>query len=143
MHKILPIFISSVYGVSFVLLIGALPAITQQVKTTVTMGAIIHLDPNDAPRAGQASSAWFKLTQRGGTVISADDCNCQLTIYSQVTKQPITDHLPLMIAAADPQAIGTTLTFPNVGAYTLVLSGQSKDDRFDPFELEFPVTVGP
>jgi hypothetical protein len=149
MHRVLPLFILSVFGIAFAPLIGALPSIAyRQMATSTTVGATMHLEPNDMPHAGQASPTWFMLTQRGGSIIPPANCRCEIAVYDannqDLSVGTNTIHHPLSTVSVNQhQAIGTTVTFPAAGNYTVVLSGQSQDKSFDPFELIFPVIVSP
>ena len=142
MHRLLPLFILSIFGISFAPLIGALPSIAYR-QMTSAVGASMHLEPQDTPRAKQASPTWFMLTQRGGGLISPESCACQVAVYN-VSNQAIAQNSPLSVTSVEAhQAIGMTLTFPTSGTYRVVLSGRSKDESFQPFELTFPVIVSP
>jgi len=142
MDRILPIFILSVIGISMSPLIGALPSLAYR-QMSSAVGASLHLEPHDMPRAKQASPAWFMLTQRGGSLIPPQNCACQVAVYDS-NHQAIAPNLPLSTTLVEShQAIGTTMTFPTPGTYMVVLSGRSQDESFQPFELTFPVIVSP
>lgn len=124
----------------------ATPAIAHEVQISDQVGGTLHIEPNDSPRAGQPSTTWFLLTQRGGETIPLSACNCQLSIYSQpysASSTPLQRPTLQAISAEGRQGVpGTTITFPNAGRYELVLRGSPKGDRsFAPFELRFSVTV--
>ncbi|MDP5017353.1 MAG: hypothetical protein NWQ43_08640, partial [Dolichospermum sp.] len=53
------------------------------VKISADVGGTVHLEPNDNPRSGEVTQAWFALTRRGGKVIPLKDCHCQLAIYAE------------------------------------------------------------
>ena len=147
MHRILPFFIWTVCSSAIIPLAFALPLIAHQERMGTSVGAMIHLDPNDSPYAKKPTLTWFMLTRRGGSMISPSDCNCHVAVYN-ARNQSIAHDLPLSTMSMEGhqkghQAIRTTITFPKPGAYTVVLSGQSKDRSFEPFELKFPVTVRP
>ena len=116
------------------------------VQISENVGATIHLEPNDNPRAGEVTQIWFALTRKGGKVIPLKDCNCQLAIY---TEPHVTGELALIeprlksIQAERYQDIpGAEVTFPKPGAYQLQLSGKPVNEgSFKPFELKFVVTV--
>lgn len=120
-------------------------AIAHKVELADTVGATLHIEPTDTPRAGEPTTAWFALTRRGGQPIPLADCDCQLAVFSQPSAS--TDPLltpPLQpITAEGYQAIpGAELTFPQVGAYELVLSGAPRGAaNFAPFELRYDITV--
>lgn len=145
MHKILPIFISAVCGLTFVPMIIALPLIAHQSRMTTTSSdgveAMIHVDPDDTPLAGQDSQTWFMLSQTNGRMISLERCNCQVMVYN-ASNEPIADDLSLStLSVQGHDVISTTINFPAPGPYTVVLSGTAKDESFAPFELEFPITA--
>lgn len=135
-------------GIGAAVLLSGLPAQAHQVKTTETIGATLHIEPNDTPRAGESSQAWFALTRQGGATVPLDQCDCQLAIYDG-SVEPETAEDPLLT----PQLVPTSaegfvdipsaeIEFPAVGSYTLVLSGKPTDgDAFGEFELAFEVTV--
>ncbi len=116
------------------------------VKISADVGGTIHLEPNDSPRAGEVTQAWFLLTRKGGQVIPLKDCHCQLAVYAEphVTGEPaLIEPLLKPIQAERYQNIpGTEFIFPKPGAYQLQLSGTPVTvGSFQPFELKFLVTV--
>lgn len=116
------------------------------VKISADVGGTVHLEPNDSPRAGEVTPAWFLLTRKGGQVIPLKDCHCQLAIYAEphVTGEPaLIQPLLKPIQAERYQGIpGAEFIFPKPGAYQLQLSGTPVTaGSFLPFELKFLVTV--
>ena len=121
-------------------------ALAHTVKISADVGGTVHLEPNDNPRAGEATQAWFALVQKGGKVIPLKDCNCRLAIYAEphAEGEPALLEPPLQpIQAERYEGIpGAKITFPKPGAYQLQLSGKPiNQGSFQPFELKFPVTV--
>ncbi|MFM7405357.1 MAG: hypothetical protein ACKO3K_01470 [Cuspidothrix sp.] len=121
-------------------------ALAHTVKVSGDVGATIHLEPNDNPRSGEVTPAWFALMQKGGKVIPLKDCNCRLSIYAElyVEGEPALLEPPLQAVQAERyEGIpGAKITFPKPGAYELRLSGKPRNEgSFQPFELKFPVTV--
>lgn len=122
------------------------PAFAHQVKIANDVGATIHIEPNDNPRAGEVSQAWFALTRKGGKVIPLKDCNCQLAVYSKPRKPGeaalLTPTLKPISAERYQGIPGADITFPKPSAYQLQLSGKpSGGENFQPFEFNFEVTV--
>ncbi|NJP12035.1 MAG: hypothetical protein HC866_23290 [Leptolyngbyaceae cyanobacterium RU_5_1] len=147
MHKILPIFVSTVCGFSIAPLIIVPPLIAHQQQNAANVEVMIHLDPDDSPFAGKPTLTWFMLMRNNGDMIAPANCNCRVTAYDSGNKA-IAHHLPLSTIQLEGhkkghQGIRTTITFPKPGSYTVVLSGQARDNSFNPFELKFPVTVRP
>jgi hypothetical protein len=122
------------------------PASAHKVKITEDVGATLHIEPNDNPRAGEPAQAWFALTRKGGKTIALSECNCQLLVFSEPRKP---DELAILkptlksIIAERYQGIpGADITFPKPGAYQLQLIGKSTNaESFKPFEFKFEVTV--
>ena len=134
-------------GIGWLLLLAlAMPAFAHQVDVAEDVGGTLHIEPNDIPRAGESSLAWFALTQKGGEVISLAHCDCKLSLYTQPYDPgdaPIEQPALTAVSAEGYEGIpGAQITFPVVGAYELVLTGEpTDDDDFTPFELRFDVTV--
>lgn len=124
---------------------AANPAIAHLVEISGDVGATLHIEPNDRPRAGEPSLTWFALTREGGRSIPLDACNCELAVYARSTStdEPIQEPPLRAISAEGYQDIpGTEITFPEVGAYELVLRGEPiTPEDFQPFELRFDITV--
>jgi hypothetical protein len=121
-------------------------AFAHKVKTSADVGAILHIEPNDQPRAGEKAKTWFALTQKGGKIIPLQDCNCQLAIYAQphTPGEPALLEPPLKPVAAERYqgTPGTEITFPRPGIYQLQLSGKPVGQKkFQPFKFNFEVTV--
>jgi hypothetical protein len=123
-----------------------LPASAHKIETAEDVGATLHIEPNDTPRAGEVAQAWFALARKGGKIIPLKECNCELAVYSQPRE---TGEAPLIqptlqpISAERYQGIpGAKITFPKPGAYQLELTGKpANGTNFQPFELKFDVTV--
>ncbi|MEH2234722.1 hypothetical protein [Nostoc sp.] len=122
------------------------PASAHQVEVAGDVGGTLHVEPNDNPRAGEASQAWFALTRRGGKVIPLAQCNCRLAVYAQpyVGGEPALLEPELKPVATERyQGIpGAEIVFPKPGIYELQLNGKPVSGaRFKPFKFKFEVTV--
>ena len=100
MYRILPIFIWVVCSSAIIPLAFALPLIAHQEKTSASVGATIHLEPNDSPYARKPTLTWFMLTRRGGAMLSPSTCNCRVAVYDS-RQQAIAHHLPLSTMAME------------------------------------------
>jgi hypothetical protein len=121
-------------------------ALAHKVEVSADVGATLHIEPNDTPRAGETALAWFALTRKGGKAIPLAQCDCQLAVYAE-------PHIPGEPALLEPslQAVnaerfqsipGADITFPKPGIYQLQLTGKPKPGaNFQPFEFKFDVTV--
>ena len=117
-------------------------SLAHEVQIADDVGATLHIEPDDVPLAGAPTTAWFALTQAGGTVIPLDQCNCRLTLYDNDTVAVETPLLTPISAEGFTDIPSAVVTFPEVGAYELVLQGSPQGDvEFSPFELRFEVVV--
>jgi hypothetical protein len=122
------------------------PLAAHEVEISNEVGGTLHIEPNDSPKAGTSSLAWFALARRGGQPIPLADCNCKLSVYAQPrssgdapTQQPTLSATSAEGRTGVPSA---NITFPRAGAYELVLQGSPvSTGAFSPFELRFAVTV--
>ncbi|MEH1825030.1 MAG: hypothetical protein V7L22_06630 [Nostoc sp.] len=122
------------------------PASAHKVEVGGDVGGTLHIEPNDNPRAGEPSQAWFALTRRGGRVIPLSQCNCQLAVYAEpyAAGEPALLEPELKPVSAERyQGIpGAEVVFPKPGIYELQLNGKPVSGaRFKPFEFKFEVTV--
>ncbi|MCC5613055.1 hypothetical protein LC612_41870 [Nostoc sp. CHAB 5834] len=122
------------------------PVLAHKVEISGDVGGTLHIEPNDNPRAGEPSQAWFALTRRGGRVIPLSQCNCQLAVYAQpyaAGEPPLLEPQLEPVAAERYQGIpGAEVVFPKPGIYQLQLNGKPVSGaRFKPFEFKFEVTV--
>jgi len=122
------------------------PVSAHKVEVAGDVGGTLHIEPNDNPRAGEPSQAWFALTRRGGRVIPLSQCNCQLAVYAEpyaAGEPPLLEPQLEPVAAERYQGIpGAEVVFPKPGIYQLQLNGKPvSGGRFKPFEFKFEVTV--
>ncbi len=127
-------------------LLTALPAYAHEVEISNDVGATLHIEPDDKPKAGNPTEIWFALTAKGGQVIPLSECNCNLKVYSDPSKAGATPLLepPLKQKAVEQyQNIPSAeVIFPKIGAYRLELSGSPKPNaKFSPFNLSYKVVV--
>ena len=115
-----------------VLLFSALHASAHVLKTDGTIGAVLHVDPNDQPSAGSVSTFFFDLTDTSKRFAVAD-CLCTFTINAggkEVFAQPVASLDPISYTFADP------------GVYTVTLAGAPRDGSgFQPFSLPYDIRV--
>ncbi|WP_238846015.1 hypothetical protein [Nostoc edaphicum] len=122
------------------------PASAHKVEVSGDVGGTLHIEPNDNPRAGEPSQAWFALTRRGGRVIPLSQCNCELAVYAQpyaAGEPPLLEPQLEPVSAERYKGIpGAEVVFPKPGIYELQLNGKPVSGaRFKPFEFKFEVTV--
>ncbi|MEM0981914.1 MAG: hypothetical protein AAGH78_16795, partial [Cyanobacteria bacterium P01_H01_bin.58] len=113
-----------------------------QVQVADDVGATLHIEPDDIPKAGAPTEVWIALTQPGGVVIPLETCECSLTLVDDADAAIATPTLVPVSAEGYVGIPGATVTFPTVGAYELVLTGSpTAGAEFTPFDLRFEVTV--
>jgi hypothetical protein len=124
----------------FVLGMNAPQALAHNVKVDDQVAATFHLEPNHNPRAGESAKIWFALAKKGGESIALADCDCVLTVRQKetVVATPGLSAIDVEQYRGIPAA---TFTFPAVGLYSLRLSGKPKTTGFNPFNLDYEVTV--
>jgi hypothetical protein len=127
-------------------LLPILPASAHKVKIAEDVGATLHIEPNDNPRAGEPAQAWFALTRKGGKAIPLSECNCQLSVFTEPRKPDesalLKPSLKSVVAERYQGIPGADITFPKPGAYQLQLIGKPvNSESFKPFEFKFEVTV--
>jgi hypothetical protein len=142
MRRFLSVLISAACGLPFtpVFTLSAM-AHQPQMAASGNVGAMIHVDPMDSPPAGRSSQTWFTLTNADGSPILPSTCDCRVMAHD-AEGEAIAHHLPLSVDSINGQeAISTMITFPTPGSYMVILSGESKDGSFEPFEFMFPITA--
>lgn len=122
------------------------PVLAHKVEISGDVGGTIHIEPNDSPQAGKAALTWVALTRKGGQVIPLQQCNCQLTVYSQPRTKNASPLLQPPLKAVSTEGYknipGAEIVFPKPGAYQVELKGTPKAGAsFKPFVLNFDVTV--
>lgn len=134
-------------GLSGLLFLGLMisPVGAHKVETHQDVGATLHMEPNDNPRAGEPTLAWFALVRKGGQIIPLAQCNCKLAVRTAKQETPLLQPALKAVSAENFQGIpGADIVFPKAGAYELELSGTPKAGaNFRPFELSYEVTVAP
>ncbi len=105
------------------------------------VGALMHIEPNDDPKVGVSSKVWFDLVKKGGQKITLTECDCMFSIYKGTARTPVvTTKLTESKAEETKSVLSAQVTFPERGAYRLVLSGKPKGKKiFDPFTLRWTV----
>jgi hypothetical protein len=146
MHDSLENFYRNLLPGVFVFALSAAPAFAHKIQVAADVGGTLHIEPNDTPRAGEPSLAWFALTRKGGQVIPLDQCNCQLSVYTSTAdpgSPPLLTPSLKAVSAERYQGIpGAEIRFPQPGVYQLQLSGTPKaEGDFQPFQLKFDATV--
>ncbi|WP_425146483.1 hypothetical protein [Deinococcus sp.] len=119
------------------MLLTVSPALAHELARDGNVGALMHIEPDDAPAVGNQSGVYFELNQRGGRPIALSQCNCTLSVYAgSATAKPL---LTPALRQGKNQ-LTSTLLFARPGAYTLVLAGHPRAGAtFPAFRLSWIV----
>lgn len=115
----------------------ATPISAHILKTDATIGAVVHLDPDDDPIAGVPTAIYFEITSTAGA-FSLDDCDCFVVISSdefELSRQVLVSAGNAIFSPASPY------TFPALGNYEIKLIGSSRSDSFKDFMIETQTNV--
>jgi hypothetical protein len=116
-------------------------AYSHELAADKEVGALMHIEPSDDPKVGVSSKVWFDLVKKGGQKISLAKCDCVLSLYKSTARTPLAQPTLLdSTAEEDKSVLSAQVTFPERGAYRLVLSGKPKEEKiFAPFTLRWTV----
>lgn len=112
------------------------PAVAHILKTDGTIGAILHMFPDDNPKSGISTTyeLAFKDTDDQFTL---SNCDCSAEIQSNgktIELQTLDTVYPLTSQ--------NTYTFPEPNVYTLIVTGQPKKEKmFQSFTLYYDIRV--
>jgi len=106
-------------------------------KTDDTIGAVLHIRPDDAPIANTPVTYVLSFQNNGGN-FSLKNCDCSI---SYVTNGKTVKHAPLV--ASSSMSSENSVTFPQPAVYVFRVTGMPKAGAtFEPFMLEYTVRVG-
>lgn len=104
--------------------------------TSGSIGAVLHIDPDDDPIANQPSTFFFDFKDTTNH-FSLQTCDCQFGIFSS-GKQIFNQPLP----ASTKTTATVTYTFLTRSVYTIKVAGKPTDgSSFSPFTLSYDVRV--
>lgn len=132
------VFLSIIVTIG-VYLIVPIPVSAHVLKTNGTVGAVMHVDPDDDPMAGSPSTIYFDFKDTKEH-ISPKQCQCTLSIFQkgkEIYSQDLFEN-----TANQNFTTEAVYTFPTIGEYTLKVRGTPyiKGD-FQPFLLTYDIDV--
>ncbi len=98
------------------------------------VSAILHIQPDDDPVAGKDTRLQFTFAS-SANIFAVRNCDCSVIL---VQDQQEVAHVTLM--GTDTVGIAQ-VTFPLMGAYEVILHGNSRDTSFQPFTLTYTTRV--
>lgn len=136
MKKIVVLFLIS----HLALLISASPVNAHVLKTDGSVGAILHVSPDDSPIAGALTDFFFELKDLDGK-FKPENCNC----VAQVLRGgDVLIDQPLFALNPSPTLDNASFryTLPQKGVYTIRLTGEPKTEgSFERFVLSWDIRV--
>jgi hypothetical protein len=123
------IFVCIFYIVHFTLVPMAFAHV---LKTDGTIGAVLHIDPEDDPIAGQDASIFFEFKDTKNQ-FKVENCNFNVVITEdgqELSRQQLADSSSHII-----------YSFPHKGIYTVTVSGVPNNGSFQQFSLSYDVRV--
>lgn len=133
MVKLLTILI--LFGLSGLL---PLPVFAHVVKSDGTVGAVIHIDPEDDPVAGGENTIYLEFKDTTGK-FNLPDCDCKLTISKD--SQEVSSQSFSSTSESEPLSAVIPFVFPEKGIYEVKISGASKTSDFPNFVFTYDVRV--
>lgn len=118
----------------------ATPVFAHFLKTDGSIGAVLHIDPDDDPIAGSQSGFFFEFKDKANK-FSPDKCDCTFLIIEdgkQIFSQP------LFANNASPSLTSASVfyTFPERNVYQIKVVGKPQTPgAFQPFTLVYDVRV--
>lgn len=107
-------------------------------KTDNTIGAILHVNPEDDPIAGEPTQFFFALKDTTNK-FSTDNCNCTVRITQN--GKTLEDGQGTIDPDYD-QALLFTYTFTKKGMYQIAVIGKPEHEpTFQPFQLTYDIRV--
>jgi hypothetical protein len=108
-------------------------------KTDGSIGAVLHINPNDEPTANQPSTLVFEFKDKRNN-FSSKECNCLVSILANgktVYSQPLFQDTQTKDTYA-----AITYIFPESNIYTVQITGKSlSGTSFQPFHLSWDIRV--
>ena len=106
-------------------------------QTDGSIGAVMHIEPEDDPVVNTSSSILFEIkdtTQK----FSSSDCQCIV----QIREHNKTVYETAIFTQSDETNPGFSYTFPKKDSYQVVLKGTPHlTEKFQPFTLTYDVTA--
>ena len=129
-----------IIGIVFALCFRPSSVEAHVLKTSGSVGAVVHVTPEDDPIAGEQTDFFFEFKDREGK-FKPENCDCKVTIL-KAGQEAYT--APLFQNNSDPSLTSASFsyTFPEKNIYQVKISGQPlTTDAFQEFNLEYDIRV--
>ncbi len=133
-------FLLILLTVNFCLFTFSTPVYAHVLKTDGTIGAVLHVDPEDDPIAGAQSGFFFEFKDKEGK-FAPQNCDCTFSIIEdgkQIFSQPLFQNNP------SPSLTSASIffTFPEKNVYQVKVVGKSNTPgSFQHFTLLYDIRV--
>lgn len=133
-------------GLLFLLLLASClswlnsPAYAHILLTDGSIGAVVHVNPEDDPVIGQPASFFFEFKDKTNK-FSPADCDCQ---YSLAQNGKVLTSGNLFADTETPSLDNASFnySFPEKGVYSIIITGKPKTNgSFQSFKLEDTIRV--
>lgn len=134
--KILISFLGIIYFLSFPSQI----TYAHVLKTSGSVGAVVHVSPEDDPIAGEPTDFFFEFKDKEGK-FKPDNCDCKVVILKSGQEAYSS---PLFQNNADPSLTNASFsyTFPEKDIYKVkVVGNPTTPGAFEAFNLEYDIRV--
>lgn len=116
------------------------PAEAHLLATDNTIGAVLHIDPNDQPVAGSQASFFFEFKDKTN-LFDPSNCDCSFIVSEngrQIYSQPLFQSPP----TPTQKDASVFYTLPKKDIYQIEVVGKPiKADTFQPFTLQWNIRV--
>lgn len=125
----------------FTLLISVSPVFAHVLLTDGSIGATLHIDPEDDPIVGQPSNFYFEFKDKQN-LFDPNNCDCRITITSNGQKIYDQELFNSSVQTSDLNSPVFTYTFPEKNIYLIKITGTPKTpNAFTPFNLEHSLRI--
>jgi hypothetical protein len=125
--------------IGLVTFVGLSEVSAHTLKTDGPIGAVLHVDPEDDPIAGQPAYFYFEFVDRSGQ-FQPSQCDCTAVVRrgaEEIYRQPLFSGTETNLTSPS-----FSFTFPERGIYQVGVTGQpSGGNTFSAFNLDFDVRV--
>lgn len=126
--------------VTFYLSLAPSPVSAHTLKSDGTIGAVIHIDPEDDPIIGEPASFFFEFKDTAGK-FKPSECICLVTILKD-DQELFSEQLESSSQEPSLTSASFSYTFPEKGVYQIKVIGNSVNaGSFDPFKLTYDLRV--
>lgn len=125
-------------GIVILGLVVPLPVSAHTFEENNGISGILHIAPDDLPKAGQPTQIHEFFNDPKDT-FSIDGCTCHVLVKRD---NQILQTTPLTRASPDATVEGTAvINFPKTGDYHVLVAGIAKQSNFPSFQLDYVVHV--